>query len=905
MLLFIFNTEINSQDYNAKTLTTDNGLPSDQIYCSTEDSKGFIWIGTKNGVARWDSKNFEYFTIKDGLSNNEVTGIYEDSKGRIWFISFNKELSYYFRGKIINQTNDIRLKKIELAPSSSFIELNKYIYYKGKEENTLFYFHIDSLKPFLLDSQLWEDLGIIDDKIILLTDDKYNFYKSKHSEKIDNEKIIKFYLNNGILLSKQTNSIKDSILKITNIKYKFNNNKIQIDNFILKEQNNKLTVIKNNLSLFFKNNVISKINIDNIKKLYSLKNQIYYITSDFKIIDINRIKEIKQLKSINTIYNIYNDKSKTILTTNTSIIDLSDNFKKLNIGKIKEKFFGLQKTDKLSYKTTFYLANKKIFYFGCMQGVLIKKKDSFSYIYRKNRVYSIFINSQKILWYSTLDNLYYTIQYDDSISNINQLILNPKFKVFVNEIKEDKRGNMIFATNNGVYIYNPSTKVKYWLHDANLLTSNECNRIEIDPKDNSLWISTFNGLNHIKYSQTNGKLHFNAINRFFTDDGLNANEINDFLIQGDSVWVATPKGLNLIHDKNNRPDSLNIPIYINKLWVNDLPKSLVSELKFNSDENNLTIDFSAIYYQRRDRLEVYYKLIRSGDTTVKYIKDNKLNLLALRDGDYQFQLYAYDQDYPYIHSELKTIQFSIQPPFYKAWWFWAGILFAISGVIAYLYYKKLIRAKNRELEIANTQSKLNEYSLKSLQNQMNPHFIFNSLNTIQHYITTQNEDEATAYLSQFSKLMREMLENTKTNTIALDKELEFNQRYVDLELMRYNHKFDVHFDINIEEDLSEIFIPNMLIQPLIENAIKHGVANLEGRKGLIKIKIQLISEDRLEIQIIDNGQGKNNKKMSSHASTATNVIYQRLELYTKNNTKGSFNITFSYNGTIAILILPI
>jgi len=93
-ILILLGNILWSQDYHSLTLTTENGLPSDKIYFAFEDSKGYIWIGTKNGVARWDSKNFEYFTLKDGLPNNEVTSIQEDSEGRIWFSSFNKSISY-------------------------------------------------------------------------------------------------------------------------------------------------------------------------------------------------------------------------------------------------------------------------------------------------------------------------------------------------------------------------------------------------------------------------------------------------------------------------------------------------------------------------------------------------------------------------------------------------------------------------------------------------------------------------------------------------------------------------------------------------------------------------------------------------------------------------------------------
>lgn len=135
LILILSWNSLWTQDYHAKTLTTENGLPSDVIYCAYEDSKGYIWIGTKNGVARWDSKNFEYFTIKDGLPNNEVVGIVEDSKGRIWFQTFNNEISYFQNNIIYNKLNDNRLGHFYLRSQTHFIEFGGYIHFLSKMTN--------------------------------------------------------------------------------------------------------------------------------------------------------------------------------------------------------------------------------------------------------------------------------------------------------------------------------------------------------------------------------------------------------------------------------------------------------------------------------------------------------------------------------------------------------------------------------------------------------------------------------------------------------------------------------------------------------------------------------------------------------------------------------------------------
>lgn len=350
---------------------------------------------------------------------------------------------------------------------------------------------------------------------------------------------------------------------------------------------------------------------------------------------------------------------------------------------------------------------------------------------------------------------------------------------------------------------------------------------------------------------------------------------------------------------------MKIPIHFNKLWVNDVSKSLDSCLEFKSDENNLTIDFSAIYYQRRDRIAIYYKLISGGDTIIKFITDNKINLLALRDGNYQFQLYAYDQDYPYIHSEVKSLKFSIQPPFYKTWWFWVAIFSVIGSVVAYLYYRKMLRAKNRQIELAENQSKLNEYSLKSLQNQMNPHFIFNSLNTLQHLMTSNQDEEALNYLSDFSQLMREMLANSRLDTIHLSDEINFLNKYIELEKVRFSNEFDLEWQININEDeLEEIIIPAMLIQPIVENAIKHGAFIEKNKRGKIEIFVNLLSNNMMQF-VITNSKQNIVSTTSRGNDTALKVINERLKIYQKNNQKGEFKLEIQDHLAMATINIPI
>nr|WP_240905101.1 histidine kinase [Allomuricauda oceani] len=167
------------------------------------------------------------------------------------------------------------------------------------------------------------------------------------------------------------------------------------------------------------------------------------------------------------------------------------------------------------------------------------------------------------------------------------------------------------------------------------------------------------------------------------------------------------------------------------------------------------------------------------------------------------------------------------------------------GLTTFLYYRS-----NKQQKLAN-----NLLALKSLRTQMNPHFIFNALNSVNNYIAKSDERSANRFLSEFSVLMRSVLENSEEDFIPLTKELELLELYIKLEHSRFSDKFDYEMDVDKKIDVDAFQIPPMLLQPYIENAIWHGLRYKE-EKGFLKIKVRQITEDMLEICIEDDGIGR-------------------------------------------------
>jgi LytS/YehU family sensor histidine kinase len=198
---------------------------------------------------------------------------------------------------------------------------------------------------------------------------------------------------------------------------------------------------------------------------------------------------------------------------------------------------------------------------------------------------------------------------------------------------------------------------------------------------------------------------------------------------------------------------------------------------------------------------------------------------------------------------------------------------------------------NQEKEKGNLKRKISESEMQTLRSQMNPHFLFNSLNSINSFIVQQKSREASSYLTTFSKLMRNILENSRYESITLEKEINTLKMYLEIEAVRLEHKFDYEIIIDKNIELEFIKIPPLIIQPFAENAIWHGLNN-KPNKGLLKIEIQEINENCISISIIDDGIGRKaaallKKEQLKHKSYGIDITINRLQLV---NSKNNYRI---------------
>jgi LytS/YehU family sensor histidine kinase len=233
-----------------------------------------------------------------------------------------------------------------------------------------------------------------------------------------------------------------------------------------------------------------------------------------------------------------------------------------------------------------------------------------------------------------------------------------------------------------------------------------------------------------------------------------------------------------------------------------------------------------------------------------------------------------------------------------------------------LEIKKELHTNKKELAV--TLENLKGAQLDALRSQMNPHFIFNSLNSIENYILKNERMLASEYLGKFSKLIRNILENSKAEKIPLQREIETLKLYIELERLRLSNKFEVYYNISNDVLEDNIIIPPMLMQPHVENAILHGIRYLDERKGRLTISMIITHDECLEYTLQDNGIGRaKSSEMKTynnyeHKSYGIDITKNRIDLFNqKNNVNISYNIEDLYDidnnsiGTKVTILIPL
>lgn len=547
-----------------------------------------------------------------------------------------------------------------------------------------------------------------------------------------------------------------------------------------------------------------------------------------------------------------------------------------------------------------------------------------------NRITALLKDSKGNIWYATEKNGAGLLSNEGKV--IRSFTVNNGLKSNeITSITEDKKGNIWLGTlGSGVECYDrQSGKINHFSYEDGL-TSAIAYLVAFDDFGN-LIIGSEKGLDYVYLSNN---LQVVKVKHYSKGDGFSGVETcRNAVFKDDegTLWFGTINGVSRFyptgHRKNEQPPVVHLTDV--KLFYESLSKTKyknrlsdwgqVRELGLPYDENHLTFEFFGVNLSNPDAVKYRWKLEGFDENWSPASQEKSIVYSNLPPGDYRFLVKACNEDG--VWSKPYEMIFTIAKPFWYQWWFVLIAVFSVGGLV-YLLVQIRIRKVKREAREMQRQLQLEkeviELEQKALRLQMNPHFIFNALNSIQAQIGSGNDKEARYYLAKFSRLMRQILDYSRRSSILLQEETAMLENYLLVEQFCNGNNFDYSIETDEDLELDFVQIPPMLLQPFVENAIKHGFRQLEtkGRRGHLSINFRE-ENNMLVCEITDNGIGREaatsiQEKSNSpkHESMALKITRERLDLLQESEVKSTLEMIDLYtenvpSGTKVVIKIPL
>ncbi len=392
------------------------------------------------------------------------------------------------------------------------------------------------------------------------------------------------------------------------------------------------------------------------------------------------------------------------------------------------------------------------------------------------------------------------------------------------------------------------------------------------------WISTNKGIASI--NPRTGR-----IKKFDNIEQVQSLEFNEGAYMKGSnglFYFGGIEGLNVFDPLNIKYNTHAPVVHLTGMTLFDKKMPVKQGVVYGFKQNFLGFEFVGLSFATPDKVTYQYRLEGVDENWVEAGSRRFVQYTSLRPGEYIFEARALNEE-GVVSLQTANVSFVIKPPFWLTYWFIIGGSACFLFVV-YAGYKFRTNKIKKDYQF-----KLAELEIKALRSQMNPHFIFNSINSIQYYILNKSPQVAYSYLAKFSSLMRKILQNSRVNFITIEEELASLTLYIELENIRLDGELKYELEIDEAIDKEKVHIPSMILQPFVENAIIHGLLNKQGEKTL---KIKLFKEvSHLYCEIEDNGIGREKAKIlnegrtKKHQSMAMNATKERLDILNRANTK--------------------
>lgn len=944
-VIFFFTTTIYSQTPSYYHYTSADGLASATVFQTIQDKEGFIWFATQNGASRFDGKRFTTYTIEDGLNSNMITSVAIGTNDEIFFGNYERGINVLKNGKIENYFDDTngKLGRITFLINIPTLKNNKL--FTNTRGDYVFVFNENNSGKPSFDVIYLEQFTL--NKIDTLSNRRIIALTKKGLFEIENDAVKKIYIEENTNIEAYCMSdagngsfyigSKGNIYHIKNKKvidtHKINvggNNEVSN---LLRDKKGNLWFSVMNKGLFkipYNSkeiiNIGSKMNLQttNVNHLFEDKERniwvatygkgVYCLTNFF----LSSYTEEDGLSS-NSVHSITRDNNGRIFIGTYNGVNLFyknkfEHIKKDPKSPLTEYIFnvkvfddgvyivgGFPKIDKerVIYKgENFYFNNRPSFIrtknglniFGTTGNHLrlhrnfhaAKSTYQLFYIFGdstlSNRFNDLYEDTQGSIWVGStlglckLSNFTETsgIAKWDKTFFTSFPVLNSRIKA----IYQNKKNKVWFAGDLGIANYDLKNGSVSEYKNINGYDFSFSTSIVSDKKGR-IWIGTMRGLYLFDGSEI---IFLNSKSGLTTDEVLSLFYDEEKNI----LYVATSSGFSLLDVKLFDEFHPNPPeMKLISIQAGDSIYSNNQELVFEPEANNVNIEFAGLNFSSPGAMKYKYKLNNEWIET----DQNFLNFTSLKHGEYNVDISAKAQNTDW--SEPITVSFTVLPRFVETIWFilliFGVILLTILAIV--LWRIKLLSKRNRDkLELTE---RINDLKHQALSAMMNPHFIFNSLNSVQYLINHQKNEEANNYIAMMAKLIRKNLDTAGSGFILLSEEIKRLRLYLDLEKLRFQEKFKYEIIVDDEITNDNIMIPNMIIQPFVENSLWHGIIN-SGKNGLLSIsfsfenvEIDLVTVRSLIIKITDNGIGikeAQKQKKEDHISKGIQIIEERLKL---------------------------
>ncbi len=969
-----------------QNLTVNDGLSMGTITAFEQDSKGYTWIATAEGLHRYDGKYFKIFKHVEGAKNS-----LHDS-----YITCLKEIdNQLYIGNNLGSVDVMDLDNYTF----------KNISFKAADES--FDYPITNFARYQYTLYITTDRGGIWEMDL----NSNAITKNKFSELNNVLNSFVYPIKNSYLVLNGSSIYKCTKTQIINV---FTNQQLQFSS-IAKYKDNYL--VGTNRGLF-----IMDLNFTQLTpiKLPPKKRLLHKITS-IQVRDNNA-----WIGSVGGLMH-YDDGVITHYTTNPlrpfSLVNnqvtclFIDQQSIVWIGTISGvskyapqlKKFGLVQYfdyNDLTYNNNVYYVyedRNSAIWLGTLTSGLVKLAKDHSIekvfplikdgIYETKAIRCIYEDSKGTFWLGTRDEGLFRFNPSTGKSKLIANVENGKISSnVIREIFEDVKGQLWLGTQNGLYSIDSAYNFTHFPSKNN--NNNSVYQIEQHPSKNELIIATFRGglqffnldtkkfrvLKHdandsFSISNNNvmslawlnkdtlligtygGGLNIFDINtekssHVTEEDGLINNSVYGIAYEGNGTcWLSTNNGLvrysiythkfinfkpehylqnteynegaflksstgyyyfggvtglNYFKPKNINYDTTSAPVRFTDIR-GEFDYTQPNSIRMNFLNSRLEIDFMSLYFINSDGVKYRYKLEGFDNNWIESQNSNTAVYPRLNPGNYTFKVIAEDEfgNWTSTSEELKVY---VEPPIWQKWWF---VTLAVLFVLGIIY--ALFKYRTREIERLY-KLQLVDSELAALRSQMNPHFIFNSLNSIQYFILKKEPKEAYTYLSKFASLMRKILQNSRLKYISVEDEVQWLNLYLEMEKMRMDNNLEYSITTENIDDLETTHIPTMLIQPFVENSIIHGLLPKENDRTL---DVVISKESKhLVCSIKDNGIGRdaskimNAKRSSKHASAGMDLTRKRLEILSEG--KGNFDVQIvdlkskgDATGTLVKILIPI